>query len=77
MGVITGLVAAGVGLIGSTVQAISANQRAQGAKGDVARAKGRLKELEDSRQDIINPYELQLRVKLIKLKWVNNKDYRM
>ena len=54
---ITALVGAGIGLIGSTVSAISANQRAQGAKGDVARAKGRLKELEDSRQDIINPYE--------------------
>ena len=54
---ITALVGAGIGLIGSTVSAISANQKAQGAKGDVARAKGRLKELEDSRQDIINPYE--------------------
>ena len=54
---ITALVGAGIGLIGSTVSAISANQRAQGAKGDVARARGRLKELEDSRQDIINPYE--------------------
>ena len=54
---ITALVGAGIGLIGSTVSAISANQKAQGAKGDVHRAKGRLKELEDSRQDIINPYE--------------------
>lgn len=54
---ITALVGAGIGLIGSTVSAISANQKAQGAKGDVARARGRLKELEDSRQDIINPYE--------------------
>ena len=53
---ITALVGAGIGLIGSTVQAISANQRAQGAKGDVARARGRLAELEASRQDIINPY---------------------
>ena len=54
---ITALVGAGIGLIGSGVQAISSHQKAQGAKGDVHRAKGRLAELEASRQVIINPYE--------------------
>ena len=54
---ITALVGAGIGLIGSGVQAISAHQKAQGAKGDVHRAKGRLAELEASRQAIVNPYE--------------------
>ena len=57
MAVVTSVVAASAMVIGSTVQAIGAHQKAQGAKGDVARARGRLKELEDSRQDIINPYE--------------------
>lgn len=57
MGVITGLVAAGAAVISSGVQAISANQKAQSAKGDVHRAKNRLAELEASRQDIVNPYE--------------------
>ena len=57
MGVITSLVAASAAVISSGVQAISANQKAQGAKGDVARAQDRLAELEESRQDIVNPYE--------------------
>ena len=57
MGVITSLVAASAAVISSGVQAISANQKAQGAKGDVARAQNRLAELEESRQDIVNPYE--------------------
>ena len=57
MAAVTAIVAASAAVVSSGVQAISANQRAQGAKGDVARAKGRLAELELSRQDIINPYE--------------------
>ena len=57
MGVVTGLIAAGVSVIGSGVQAISANQKAQKAKGGVARAKNNLAELEASRQAIINPYK--------------------
>ena len=56
MAAIATLVGAGVGLLASGAQAISANQKAQGAKGDVHRAKNRLAELENSRQDIINPY---------------------
>lgn len=53
---ITSLVGAGIGLLSSGAQAIGAHQKAQGAKGDVHRAKGRLAELEASRQEIINPY---------------------
>jgi hypothetical protein len=57
MGVVTGLIAAGASVIGSGVQAISANQKAQKAKGAAHRAKNNLAELEASRQEIINPYE--------------------
>jgi len=56
MGVVTGLIAAGASVIGSGVQAISANQKAQKAKGAAHRAKNNLAELEASRQEIINPY---------------------
>ena len=38
MAVVTSVVAASAMVIGSTVQAIGAHQKAQGAKGDVARA---------------------------------------
>ena len=57
MAAITTVVTASAAVVSSGVQAISANQRAQGAKGDVARAKNNLAELEASRQAIINPYE--------------------
>ena len=57
MAAITALVAASASVISSGVQAIGANQKAQSAKGDVARAQNRLAELEESRQDIVNPYE--------------------
>ena len=61
MGVITAATVALGGAIAGTVakgaQAISANQKAQSAKGDAHRAKNNLAELEASRQEIINPYE--------------------
>ena len=60
MGVITAATVALGGAIAGTVakgaQAISANQKAQSAKGDAHRAKNNLAELEASRQEIINPY---------------------
>ena len=56
MGVVTGLIAAGAAVVSSGVQAISANQKAQKAKGAAHRAKNNLAELEASRQEIINPY---------------------
>jgi hypothetical protein len=59
MAAVTALVAAGAAVVGSGVQAISANQRAQKAKGKVGRAKQELQALEDSRQEIINPYDNQ------------------
>ena len=78
MAAVTALVAAGAAVVGSGVQAISANQRAQKAKGKVGRAKQELQALEDSRQEIINPYDNQKSVtgittlvwllKLLKLK---------
>ena len=49
--------AAIAGTAAKGAQAISANQKAQSAKGDAHRAKNNLAELEDSRQEIINPYE--------------------
>ena len=57
MAAVTALVAAGAAVVSSGVQAISANQRAQDAKGKVGRAQQDLKALEDARQEIINPYE--------------------
>jgi hypothetical protein len=57
MAAITAVVAASTAVISSGVQAISANQKAQSAKGDAHRAKNNLAELEDARQEIINPYE--------------------
>jgi len=48
--------AVGMGLAAGA-QAIDAHQNAQSAKGDAYRAKKALKELEDKRQEIINPYE--------------------
>ena len=57
MAAVTAIVAAAAVVVSSGVQAISANQRAQGAKGDAHRAKNRLAELENSRQAIVNPYE--------------------
>ena len=55
MGVATAIAIGGV--VASGVQAISANQRAQKAKGKVNRAQAELEELENARQEIINPYE--------------------
>jgi predicted O-linked N-acetylglucosamine transferase (SPINDLY family) len=49
--------AAIAGTAAKGAQAISANQKAQSAKGDAHRAKNNLAELEASRQEIINPYE--------------------
>lgn len=49
--------AAVAGTVAKGAQAISANQKAQSAKGDAHRAKNNLAELEASRQEIINPYE--------------------
>jgi hypothetical protein len=48
--------AAIAGTAAKGAQAISANQKAQSAKGDAHRAKNNLAELEASRQEIINPY---------------------
>jgi hypothetical protein len=48
--------AAVAGTVAKGAQAISANQKAQSAKGDAHRAKNNLAELEASRQEIINPY---------------------
>ena len=45
-----------IGTVAKGAQAISANQKAQSAKGDAHRAKNNLAELEASRQEIINPY---------------------
>ena len=57
MAAVTAIVAASAAVISSGVQAISANQRAQTAKGKVSRAEQDLKALELARQEIINPYE--------------------
>ena len=57
MAAVTAVVAASASVISSGVQAISANQRAQKAKGKVGRAQQELQALEASRQEIINPYE--------------------
>ena len=59
MGLMTSIALGGAiaGTVAKGAQAISANQKAQGAKGDVHRAKNNLAELEASRQEIINPYE--------------------
>ena len=57
MAAITTIVTASAAVLSSGVQAINANQKAQGAKGDAHRAKNHLAELEASRQEIINPYE--------------------
>lgn len=57
MAAVTAIVAASASVISSGVQAISANQRAQKAKGKVGRAQQELQALEASRQEIINPYE--------------------
>ena len=57
MAAITAVVAASASVVSSGVQAISANQRAQKAKGKVGRAQQELQALEASRQEIINPYE--------------------
>jgi hypothetical protein len=57
MAAVTAIVAASASVISSGVQAISANQRAQKAKGKVGRAQQELQALEAARQEIINPYE--------------------
>ena len=58
MGGLTAIALGGaiVGTVSKGAQAISANQKAQSAKGDAHRAKNNLAELEASRQEIINPY---------------------
>jgi hypothetical protein len=59
MGLMTSIALGGAiaGTVAKGAQAISANQKAQSAKGDAHRAKNNLAELEASRQEIINPYE--------------------
>jgi hypothetical protein len=58
MGLMTSIALGGAiaGTVAKGAQAISANQKAQSAKGDAHRAKNNLAELEASRQEIINPY---------------------
>lgn len=58
MGGLTAIALGGAiaGTVSKGAQAISANQKAQSAKGDAHRAKNNLAELEASRQEIINPY---------------------
>ncbi len=57
MAAVTAIVAASAAVVGNGIQAISANQKAQSAKGKANRARGVLKDMENSRQEIINPYE--------------------